>query len=233
MLPMKEKARQYVRRDRRYYAGLMDMLESPEAQLLYAADDGLLLYNGWLNGVSARTEAALSAILPLIDGDEVLAFESMLYEPLEKLGYRQDMLCYPCCYTSAEPLPIELPAGVEIRLLTHAHDDFVQAHYHHGDGDMDYMRSRIDDGMFGLYENGVLAGFIGIHGGGEIGLLEVLPPYRLKGYAQLLEKRMINHRLAGSHLPHGEVETWNEPSMALQRKLGMTFSENTCAWYVR
>ena len=157
----------------------------------------------------------------------------ILYEPLEKLGFRRDMLCYPCCYTSPRPLPIELPAGVEIRPLTHEHDDFVLAHYRHGEGDADYMRSRIDDGMFGLFENGVLAGFVGIHGGGEMGLLEVLPAYRRKGYALLLEARMINHRLALGHLPHGEVETWNEASMALQRRLGMTFSENTCAWFER
>lgn len=233
MLPMKEKARQYVRRDPVYYAGLVDMIDAPETRLLYAAEDGLLLYTGWLNAVSAKSDAAMQRILPMIIGNDVLAFEDMLYTPLEALGFRRDMLCYPCRYAGSEPLPRELPAGVEIRPLTHAHDDFVLAHYHHGEGDADYMRSRIDDGMFGLFENGVLAGFIGIHGGGEMGLLEVLPAYRRKGYALLLEAHMINHRLSLGQVPHGEVETWNEASMALQRKIGMTFSENTCAWFER
>ena len=233
MLHMKEKAKQYLGRDPLYYVGFFDMLEAPNTRILYAAEDGLLLYNGWLNCLSARSETAVRSMLPRIIGNDALAFEDILYEPLEKLGFRRDMLCYPCCYTSPRPLPIELPAGVEIRPLTHEHDDFVLEHYRHGEGDADYMRSRIDDGMFGLFENGVLAGFIGIHGGGEMGLLEVLPAYRRKGYALLLEARMINHRLALGHLPHGEVETWNEASMALQRRLGMTFSENTCAWFER
>ncbi len=233
MLLMKEKARQYLRRDPVYYAGLLDMLEAQETRLLYAAEDGLLLYTGWLNGISARSETAIRTMLPLIIGDDVLAFEDMLYAPLEALGFCRDMLCYPCRYMGAEPLPVALPAGVEIRPLTHEHDDFVRAHYHHGEGDADYMRSRIDEGMLGLFENGALAGFIGVHGGGEMGLLEVLPAYRRKGYAQLLEKQMINHRLSRGRVPHGEVETWNEASMALQKKLGMTFSECTCAWYAR
>ena len=226
-------ARQYLARDPVYYVNMLTHLEAPTTRILYAAADGLLLESDWLCCVSAAGDEAVQRILPLLSTPDLLVFEPILYAPVEALAYRRGMLCYPCRYTKEEPIPIKLPPGIAIEPLGHEYDDFVASHYTHAEGNAEYLRSRIDDGMFGLFERGAVAGFIGIHGGGEMGLLEILPAYRRKGYAALLEAWMINHRLSLGRIPHGEVETWNAASLALQKRLGMTVSEKTCAWYER
>lgn len=233
ILGMKEIARKYLERDRVHYAGMLHVLDAGGAEILYAAADGVMLRSSELEYLSASSESAMRAMLALIELDDLQTFEPMFDEPLFARGFALDLRCRPCLYEGTEPVKLPpLPAGVSLRQLGHDHDEFIFAHYGHADT-MDYVRERIDDGMVGLFEDGALAGFIGVHITGEMGLLEILPGYRRKGYAHLLEASLINMRLKAGLLPFCDVETENEPSLALQRGLGMTVSDRSCCWLVR
>ena len=75
-----------------------------------------------------------------------------------------------------------------------------------------------------------MAGFIGMHTEGSIGLLEVFPEQRRHGYGLDLERFMIRKVRSQKLIPYGQIEVWNETSMNLQRKIGMTITEESIYW---
>lgn len=80
------------------------------------------------------------------------------------------------------------------------------------------------------YEGDKLAGFIGEHLEGSMGLLYVFPEFRRKGYATELERSMIANTLREGYIPFGQVEKGNRASMALQRNLGLAISDRLICW---
>lgn len=220
-------------RDPVHYAGILYALDDPRAELKYESPDGVLVRYNALEYMSARTENAMREMLPRVRSNDAVSFEPIFDAPLAELGFTQDLVCHSCLYERTAPVELTLPAGVEIRRLTHDWAGFVLEHYSHADGDADYVANRVDNGMWGLFERDGIAGFIGVHNSGEMGLLEILPPFRRKGYARLLEAYLINVRLRDGLMVYCDVETKNEPSLKLQRGLGMTISDKSNAWCVR
>ena len=80
------------------------------------------------------------------------------------------------------------------------------------------------------HDRGNPVGFIGEHLEGSMGLLYVFPEYRRQGYAVALEKAMIARTLKEGFIPFGQVEKGNHASLALQKKIGMTVSDNLICW---
>ena len=122
-----------------------------------------------------------------------------------------------------------LPEGCEIRLLDAGYLDFVHAHYHMVD-DVTYLSERLEAGMFGVFVRGEIAGFVGTHEEQTMGLLEILPEYRRLGLAYALEAHLLNHLLSIGQTPFCQVAIHNEPSLRLQRKLGLTISDTVVYW---
>lgn len=84
--------------------------------------------------------------------------------------------------------------------------------------------------MWGLFEGNAIAGFIGMHPEGSMGLLEVLPEYRRRGYGYLLEAYLIRLHLQRGWTPYCHVVKGNEASLRLQKKLGFEFAEKPAIW---
>ncbi len=104
-------------------------------------------------------------------------------------------------------------------------------YYHLMDDSLGYLQDRIAARrLWGIYENGALAGFAGLHTEGSMGLLEVLPQYRRKGYGYALEAYLIAWHLRHGYLPFGQVYEGNESSERLQMKLGMTKAALPAIW---
>ena len=109
------------------------------------------------------------------------------------------------------------------------HLPLVEAHYQLTDGG--YLSGRIALGaLYGAFDGANLAGFIGFHAEGTVGLLEVLPNYRRQGIATLLQSYLPNLELSRGHIPYGQVFDGNEPSLALQRSLGYQRSAGLMYW---
>lgn len=98
-----------------------------------------------------------------------------------------------------------------------------------------FQRRMADKELFGAYilsEAGKeeLAGFIGKHSEGSIGMLTVFPAYRRRNVALALETFMINRDLEQGFLPYGQVKDHNLASIALQQKVGLCFSKTSLFW---
>ena len=121
------------------------------------------------------------------------------------------------------------PATADIRPLEMVHAEFAASVYHDGDGT--YIRDRIEHGaLWGVFEGNELAGFAGFHGEGSMGMLEILPPFRRRGYAMQMEAFLISVALDEGRPPYCHVIDENEASLHLQRKMGLTCASLPAIW---
>lgn len=144
-------------------------------------------------------------------------------DPERTLGYRI------CIRESTEPLPF---AG-SLRIEPLAVDDLpVVARIYRNLPEETVARHLADGWVYGGYNDaGELVGFVGEHDEGAIGMLEVLPEHRRRGYASELEGFMVNRMLAAGRVPYCQVVADNEASFSLQRKLGFTVLSAVQCWY--
>ncbi len=239
LLDMKTTATDYLMRDRLKNIDMLEIMSMPSARLHYAGSDGVLLEHDDLFLLSAEDGTAekflpvLLSVLPQSRPSLVILHSDELLQPLKEAhGYHTIMDCCHAVYDRKEPISYSLPAGAEIRRLDESHIDFVHEHYHTVD-DIDYIRERIEEGMFGAFINGDCVGFVGTHDELSIGLLFVLPACRRLGLAFALEASMTNHLLSIGRLPFCQIQLQNAPSLALQKKLGFTVSDHPIYWLER
>lgn len=125
------------------------------------------------------------------------------------------------------PEPPEYP-GCDIRPLTMEYAQTAGEQYHHN---TDYVRERIAAGrMWGLFEDGNLAGFIGVHSEGAMGMLEIYPDYRKRGYGYALEAFLIGWNMKNGSNAYCHVIDGNEASLHLQKRLGMQQAGQPTIW---
>ena len=127
-------------------------------------------------------------------------------------------------YLQKEPPRVQARPGVSVRPLTLEDMDFVLENYHNPGAYESHIRQRIAEGE--------LAGFAGIHQEGALGMLEVLPQFRRRGLAEVLEAAIIARQLERGRFPYCHVRRGNTASEALQRKLGLTFDENRTLYWL-
>ncbi len=223
-------------RDRMANIDMIEISLLPESEVLRHDGDGLLLCRDGLYLLACEPGRAAS-FLPLMTRDLpdererliVLRGEELIAPLVDDCGFQVVMDCLHAVYPSKKVLTYSLPEGAEIRPLDDSHAEFVHANYHMVD-DIDYIRERIEAGMYGAFVEGQIAGFVGTHEERPMGLLEVLPEYRRLGLAYALEAHLINQLLAQGRTPFCQVAVVNGPSIALQRKLGMELSTAVIHW---
>jgi tRNA (guanine37-N1)-methyltransferase len=229
----------FLKHDFLRHVDMIELLEMPDSSILYEGNDGALLYRDAMFSISCIPCAAkellrrLIAHLPAQGDCYVVLHNPELKAPLlQEHGFHCLMDCFQCCYEQPVPVSYALPRGAVIRPLETRHLDFVHAHYRTVD-DADYVRERIEAGMFGVFYGETPAGFIGTHDERSIGMLEVLPNYRKRGLAFALEAHMINHLLVLGRRAFCQVSVDNAASIALQKKLGMSVSDSVISWIER
>ncbi|MCD8129953.1 MAG: tRNA (guanosine(37)-N1)-methyltransferase TrmD [Lachnospiraceae bacterium] len=148
--------------------------------------------------------------------------------------------CYQAYYTRGVPLPVR--KDLDIRRLDESYAEEIFAEYHEL-VTLDELRGHLARGdLYGAFvkkdiafdrENAgyELAGFIGTHSEGALGMLQVRPRFRRRGIAAALEAYMINEALKRGEIPFGHIFEGNEASLHLQRKLGLNVTD-VCLWWV-
>lgn len=158
-----------------------------------------------------------------------LSQEFMIPALEERLGLHVDVQCVNACYTVGTQLPVR---HKDIRLLTAEDTVYVREHYPY-DSLVD-VEERIRSGaVFGVYVEGTLAGFVGEHEEGSIGMLFVLPEFRGRGIGRSLEAFLINRHLALGYTPYGQIAVENEASCRLQERIGLYLSKGRVWWMSR
>ncbi len=156
--------------------------------------------------------------------------------------------CYQAYYTRGVPLPVS--KELDIRRLDESYAEEIFAEYHElvtfeelkehlARGDMygafvkkeeagtESHEDKAAEGKDTEYE---LAGFIGTHSEGALGMLQVRPRFHRRGIATALESYMINEALTREEIPFGQIFEGNEASLHLQRKLGLNVTDIILWW---
>ena len=229
-----EAALAYLNQNRLLFLNMLEVLRRGSAELLYAGADGVLLYDREVEAhmLSARNRAALERFLPHLKvGGTVVGHELWYREELAwRLGLWAETPCRQAAWLKPEP-PQLPPFRGELRLLRQEQVPFVHEHYtNSGLGAPSAVERAVRQGMLGVFVDGACAGFVGFHTEGAIGFLEVLPPYRRRGLGEVLLLGAVRMAMAQGRYPFGQVLMDNAPSLALQRKAGMTVSEDLLYW---
>ena len=115
-----EAALTYLSQNKLLYLNMLEVLRRGSAELLYAGEDGVLLYDRGAEAhmLSARDRAALERFLPLLEGSGAVVGHEMWYrdELTERLGLWQEAPCYQAAWLGDAP-PELPPFDGELRPL--------------------------------------------------------------------------------------------------------------------
>ncbi len=235
-----EMAQRYLRRKTDRNINLLAALHDGIAEVVAAEEKGCLLCTGrgtWQ--IAAEDEETALRFYEQVPADTTM-LEVQDISQIDVLAARFQPRCVERYYNAWYAQPsVELEDnGAEVRCLT-AEDAEPLARYYHlpgpSAGDLketaDYLCARAETGtLYGAYFDGRLAGFVGTHDEGSIGILTVLPEFRRRGLGTYLERLAIQKALERGDLPFGQIAAGNEASLALQRSLGMTIAEELVCW---
>lgn len=141
--------------------------------------------------------------------------------------------CKTYAYFCAMPPELDLSSGVEIKRLAPTLAETVLSRYHNPGGGYTVEKLATvmrEKGVFGAIADGALAGFIGRHRDGSMGMLEVSEQFQKRGIGSALERFLINYVMTFGRVPYCDVFDDNDVSMKLQRRLGLTESCGYTFW---
>lgn len=213
---------------------LYALLEHEGGKLIYEgaegcvvqAADGETLMSDILDGVQ------LCRVLALLDTSKMTQIVVKSRDALEKVSAAYDFHGFnPCSQWSYWGQKPEVDPACDIRPLELCHAELAAQHYKLFPNAEPYITERIEAGrMWGVFEDSALAGFIGTHSEGSMGMLEVFPEHRRKGYGMMLENFLIAWHLERGWTPLGHVVDGNEASIRLQQKAGMEKGDLPAIW---
>ncbi|MDD4011807.1 MAG: GNAT family N-acetyltransferase [Sphaerochaetaceae bacterium] len=226
--------------DPRVFQDIMTTIQGGHCKLLMALDRSVLI--GLSDGLwylVANDEqgvleavAAIKALPPLSEeGCLICAKQDIGLDLIEKaFGIKAGTVCIAHGLYPQKVVDIDLPEGFEFRNLELDSLDFVMEHYHLHPS-REYIQWRIESKeLWGAWVKGELIGFIGLHGERTMGMLEILPEYRRKGYARALETCLANHLVKSGIIPFCHIFVDNPASLELHRKMGYTAFRRRLCW---
>ena len=192
----------------------IDMTESIYrglAEIRYAEPDGVLqLVHAHSTGapvlyqLSADTREAAEKLLPLITLKiPVVAHQACC---VEAVTARRDQLvssCIQALWPTFAPPPAN-PA-VEIWPLDLGDLPVVEQHYDLIENPTELAERITSGGMYGACVEDRLAGFIGVHTEGAMGMLTVLEEYRGRGIGSALLTYLVRQELRRGHVPYSQI----------------------------
>lgn len=226
-----DKAMEYLYKKSLLHMGMIEPIRRGTANILYANTDGVLLREE-KSGAYMISASNIEIGRKLVDRISecnliVLHQLDMMEYVSSKYNVKGQLECVQAVYMDKVKLCIE--EELEIKPLKLSSKDVVLEHYDKlSDYEIEELLKR--DLLYGGYKEGSLIGFVGNHLEGCIGLLEVFPQYRQRGYGRALESFIINHMLDNGLVPYAQIEVDNENSISLHEKLGFTISEDRLYW---
>lgn len=214
------------------YAGLFQVIKRGTAKILEETEEGIFLQDtvgGAYMMASGHPDTDIRWLKKHEASDYHLfsVFDLETAEFIkERYGLSGTLECFQAAFLSDEMPAMDGRIGIR-----EATEDDIQMILEHYDRLEDWELKKIIERkelFIGVEKSEI--GFVGMHLEGSIGLLEVFPEYRRKGYGLELEKFMVSHILEKKLIPFGQVETDNEKSLMLQKKLGMTISGEKVYW---
>lgn len=205
-----------------HYISLLEPLSRGTAFLYYADDQAAVIRLEEQEAVAAwHSSRGRDTAMKNLPPHRVLCICEDIGEGIPVFsGYGKVVADYNYVYHAKRHIDFTLPEGVTIRPLDERLLDYLDRSYV-TETSREYKKRRLENGMLGLFLQETVCGYVGLHPEGTIGLLQVEERFRRRGYGYFLEAAMINNLLDKGWLPFAQVHTDNEPSKALQNKLGL------------
>lgn len=225
-------ALRYLNSDYLLNVSIIEPIVCGTADVIYASGSCVMVKDKASDTYMIQTEELDKAdkLIECVPQNALLvAHNSALAEfAMRKLGYGKSVPCYQAVYRKERFI---LPAtDLSVRLMREDEAEIASEMYGF---DMESAKQHIDSGLvYGGYVGGQAVGMIGLHLQGAMGLLEIKEKFRRNGYAEYLEKYLINSLLIKGRVPYCQIVEGNEPSLSLQRKLGLDISKNMLYWLV-
>ncbi len=224
---MRETALNYLYKDYLLNVDMIECIRRDICDILYASDKCVFVRTQSGTDMLSCDDRALGFSLIQSHMNAWMVLHQMdMKEGLAALGYYVDGECWQGAYTKTVPLEETL---ADIRRLDTSFSSVIFENY-----DLDSeqeIAELLEQGViFGAFLQGELAGFIGRHSEGSVGMLFVFPKFRRQGIAEALERNYVNQEIALGHVPYGQIFVGNTASRQLQEKLGMEFSEGNICW---
>lgn len=200
--------------------------------LVAGSGDGALVRHGddatfMLSAADRAYGDYLVSLLPKTAAIAHVCQEWLADTVMEIRGFAEKMACYKLAYLKDTPVAYE--KRLDIRPATQEEAPRIAANY--SIHDLSDIREAIEDGdIWTAYLGHEMAGFIGRHPEGSMGMLYVMESFRRQGYGYELEAFLLNRILARGEVPRGDVIVGNEASIALQEKLGFTRADSLVYW---
>ena len=225
---MKEKALEFLNKDYLLNVDMIECIRRDICRILYASDKAVLIVadSGWVHMLSCEDRELGLELIKTHQPPWVVLHQMDMREAVAGLGYRIGDECWQSAYTKTTPMEETLAdiRRLDRRFLKRIADNYELA-------DEEEIAALLDAGViYGAFAGGELAGFIGKHEEGSVGLLFVFPEFRRMGIAEALERNYVNRELAEGNVAYGQIFVENTPSRQLQEKLGMDFSDKFICW---
>ena len=225
---MKEKALEFLNKDYLLNVDMIECIRRDICRILYASDKAVLIVadSGWVHMLSCEDRELGLELIKTHQPPWVVLHQMDMREAVAGLGYRIGDQCWQSAYTKTTPMEETLAdiRRLDRRFLKRIADNYELA-------DEGEIAALLDAGViYGAFAGGELAGFIGKHEEGSVGLLFVFPEFRRMGIAEALERNYVNLELAEGNVAYGQIFVGNTPSRQLQEKLGMDFSDKFICW---
>ena len=231
-------ALKYFGRNKKLYTDMAECVSRGAAKILYAGRDGVLLYekSSGIHMLASEEKAAAKRILETLDENSLRERSGLLVAhgenaraaAYEMLNVEGETACFQVVYSSKEPrvlrgmLSFRKPERVEI--------ETIKKEYHLESPENIEKLCAAGQIWCGVTGEGEFVGFIGRHPEGSMGLLQVFPEYRRRGYGEELECFMINVFLSEGRIPYGHIIENNSKSLNLQKKLGYEVADEKVYW---
>ena len=151
-------------------------------------------------------------------------------EAARRFGLSVTMECHTAVWLNKSPPA--MPVNVfDICMLGASHAENISAMYSHPGIAPGYINGRITAGeMFGAFRGDELAGFIGLHEEGSMGMLEVASGFRRQGAATSLVSYLCAWLIQRGRTPFSQFTTDNLPSRRLHEHIGFVISNELVYW---
>ncbi|MGN1147651.1 MAG: tRNA (guanosine(37)-N1)-methyltransferase TrmD [Lachnospiraceae bacterium] len=227
--------RESLLKEKLHHMSMLALIERGQGKLLHHDDTGVLMQDrgsgAYMLTAKSREdgERILEQAFPV--GEQPCLFvthQAFLHEVIEKcFGLTVMPGCKQFVYTRKEALPAK---SCDIRRLSVEYLDIITGNYDLAEEA--YIKERLESGaIYGAFVDEELAGFIGEHQEGSMGMLFVFPAFRRRGLAEALETNLINRTLQKGYTPFCQVFEGNDISESLQEKLGLYCAKEKIWWH--
>lgn len=236
-----EKACAFFQQDKLLFVDMAECVRHGKAVMLHESENSVLLYekSSVIYMLAANDLQGAGTALTALDGQKlegdrcfIVAHGEAAKEAVyARFSVAREQKCYQVAYFGESlsvggVLTLSTPTQEEVEAVKRIYEleppENIEALYRQGK----LFSARKASGE----EEGAFVGFIGIHPEGSMGMLHVFEQYRRRGYAEEIEKCLINHLIAREEIPYGHVMIGNEASLALQEKLGLQTADEFVYW---